>query len=238
MEVIVKDARPTRKEFSLDTSGFCLVDDHSNVSDWNDRSQLEGLYTSETEQLVKKITGADEVVVFEPTLRRVATTKEWQPFGSEVHVDYTAQTAEGLIANLLEKKGLDPRSFSRFQCINVWRALSPAPQDHPLGMCDARSVSIGECRPNYRIKVDALPDPDNLPSGEPDPTPAADMFEYRPYHRWWFFSDMTPEEGLVFKLYDSEDPGRRCPHTAFEDALRDGAVPRESIEIRTIVCYK
>lgn len=31
-DVIVKDARPTRSDFSLDTSGFCLVEDKSNVS--------------------------------------------------------------------------------------------------------------------------------------------------------------------------------------------------------------
>lgn len=208
------------------------------MSDWSDKSQLEGIYTLETEHLIKKMTGADEVMAFEPTLRRVATNTQWQLFGSEVHIDYTTLTAEALIDTILENKGLERSTFKRFQCINVWRALSPPPQDYPLGICDARSVGPDECKPNYRIKVDALPDPRNLPPGEPNQTPAADMFEYRPYHRWWFFSDMVPEEALVFKLYDSEESGERCPHTAFEDTLRVGTKPRESIEIRTIVCYK
>jgi hypothetical protein len=200
--------------------------------------QTQGLYTSETERLIKTITGADEVVGFEPTLRRVATTLQWQPFGSEVHIDYTTQTAEELIDTLLQAKGLDRTLFTRFECINLWRALSPAPQDYPLGICDARSVGPNECRPNYRIKVDVLPDPEDLPTQEPNPTPAADMFEFRPYHKWWFFSDMTAEEALIFKLYDSEKRGMRCPHTAFKDGLRANSKPRESVEIRTVVCYK
>jgi hypothetical protein len=184
------------------------------------------------------MTGAGEVMVFEPTLRRNSTTSQWQPFGSEVHVDYTTQTAEELIDIFLQKNGLERSSFKKFQCVNVWRALSPAPQDYPLGMCDARSVRPHEFRANYRIKVDILPDPTNLPTDEPTPTPAADMFEYRPYHKWWFFSDMKPHEALVFTLYDSENPGKRCPHTAFHDSLRPGTFPRESIEIRTIACFK
>ncbi len=188
-----------------------------------------------------ELTGADKVIVFEPTLRRASTTTAWQPFGSEVHVDYTHQTAEHLISTFLAKEGLKRADYNRIMCINVWRALSPGPQDYPLGMCDASSVGPDECRANQRIKVDALPDPNNIPLEEPDPaTPAADMFVYKTHHRWWFFSDMKVDEGLVFKLYDSDASARapRCPHTAFHDLHRQNTKPRASVEIRTIVCFK
>lgn len=186
--------------------------------------------------MIKELTGADEVMVFEPTLRRKSTTPKWQPFGAEAHIDYSKETAEGLFSMFLEKKGMSRSNFTKFQCINVWRALSPAPQDYPLGVCDARSVTMDEFRPCYRIHLQKLPDPEDLPIEEPNPTPAADMFEYRPQHQWWYFSDMGFEEALVFKLYDSEDLRKRCPHTAF-NSLRVGAKPRESIEIRTVAGF-
>ena len=64
-------------------------------------------------------------------------------------------------------------------------------------------------------------------------------FVYKPSHEWRYFSDMTKDEALVFKLYDSDCKkgftSWRCPHTAFHDT-REGTVPRESVEVRT-VCY-
>ncbi|KAJ2894627.1 hypothetical protein MKZ38_007377 [Zalerion maritima] len=241
-DMTIRDGRPVRSAFALETTGFCLVDHPSRVTDWDSKDQQGTVYSREMEELILAMTGADRAFVFEPTLRRASTTTAWQPFGSEVHVDYTTCTAENLIQSFLDGAGVQRSDFSRIQCINVWRALSPGPQDHPLGVCDASTVGPGECHANPRIHVDVLPDLDNLsPNDEPGPdTPAADMFEYRQHHRWWFFSDMTADEALVFKLYDSDDGARapRCPHTAFHDATRAGARPRESIEIRTVVCFK
>ena len=90
-----------------------------------------------------------------------------------------------------------------------------------------------------RIKLDVLPDKENIPEVEPDldSHAATDVFEYSPEHKWWYFNDMKSDEAIVFKLYDS-DQVTRVPHAAFHDSLREGTKPRESVEIRTIVCYK
>lgn len=241
-DVDVRDARPTREDFTLEGTGFCLVDHVSKVSDWDDVEEQTNIYSREMEQLVTSLTGADKVYVFEPTLRRASTNSKWQPFGSEVHVDYTRRTAENLLSSFLTKDNRLVTDFSRYQCINVWRVLSESPQDYPLGICDATTVGRHEHRAMTRIKVDILPKGlDDLPSEEPHPdTPAADMLEYRDYHRWWFFSDMAPDEALIFKLYDSDQAAKapRCPHTAFHDDSREGTKPRASIEIRTIACFK
>ncbi|KAI1610006.1 hypothetical protein EDD37DRAFT_649271 [Exophiala viscosa] len=241
-DVNVRDARPMRKDFSLERKGFTLVDHASKVSDWDDTEQQSGIYSREIEQLITSMTGADKVYVFEPTLRRAITNSQYQPFGSEVHVDYTRQTAENLISSFLAKDNKQMTDYSRYQCINVWRVLSESPQDYPLGMCDATSVLSGDFREMKRIRVDTLPTGlDDLPPQEPPPdTPAADMFEHRTQHSWWFFSDMGVDEALVFKLYDSDQSAKapRCPHTAFQDRVREGTKPRASIEIRTIACFK
>ncbi len=65
------------------------------------------------------------------------------------------------------------------------------------------------------------------------------LYAASPRHRWGYFSDMTPEEALVFLAYDSADqrvPG--CPHSAFDDPTCPAdAVPRISCEIRAYVYW-
>lgn len=57
-------------------------------------------------------------------------------------------------------------------------------------------------------------------------------------HRWYYMSEMTPDELVVFKGYDSDQsqPGWRCPHTAFELPDCEHETSRKSIEAR-IVCF-
>ena len=89
------------------------------------------------------------------------------------------------------------------------------------------------------IRVDKLPDLDKLgPIDDEDGLPAAYLFAYKQTHRWYYFSDMKQNELLLFKLYDSANPYGRCPHAAFLDEGREGAIARESVEIRTIVYFK
>jgi hypothetical protein len=134
----------------------------------------------------------------------------------------------------------DPNlQYSRFQCINLWRAISSPPQDWPLAVCDAQTVDPTEGIPNAMIRVDTIPDLNNLGPLEEDPTrPEAFLFEYHPEYRWYYFSDMKDDELLVFKLFDSANEKGRCPHAAFHDEACFGAVSRESVEIRTILYFK
>lgn len=56
-----------------------------------------------------------------------------------------------------------------------------------------------------------------------------------------YSSNMTKNEVIVFKLYDSDgkkgSKSWRCPHTAFNDG-RVGSIPRGSIDVRTICYFK
>jgi hypothetical protein len=52
---------------------------------------------------------------------------------------------------------------------------------------------------------------------------------------------MQPDEALLLKCFDSATDGRArfAPHTAFEDPTAPSdALPRESIEIRTLVFHE
>ena len=58
-----------------------------------------------------------------------------------------------------------------------------------------------------------------------------------PAHRWFFFSDLTPDEAIVFKGYDS-DPAEPfgCLHGAFRHPHPGRVtVPRTSAEMRVFV---
>jgi hypothetical protein len=69
--------------------------------------------------------------------------------------------------------------------------------------------------------------------------PAAAVFHFSPAHRWWYFSNMTRDEVLLFKFHDS-DPTKalRTPHTAFQDPSFADARIRESVEFRTIAYFE
>ena len=57
-------------------------------------------------------------------------------------------------------------------------------------------------------------------------------------HRWYYASEMTPDEVILIKGWDSLDDGRTRfnAHGAFElDDTDETTPPRESIELRTLV---
>ncbi len=95
--------------------------------------------------------------------------------------------------------------------------------------------------PNTMFVVDKIPEREEMlrPMPDEDKAIAAAIFQYRPQHRWWYFSNMTREEALVFKFHDSRRVRPwRVPHTAFFDNTRPDARPRESIEARSIAYFR
>lgn len=187
------------------------------------------------------MTGADKVIAFGIVVRQTKPSgPNFQPPASDVHVDWTSRRAHALAKDLISKSDEPDFKYSRFICVNLWRAISPPPQDYPLAVCDARTVTSTSATANYMIGIDKIPDMSNrdaLPDGPI--VSEADLFAYDEKQQWYYFSDMHQEEILAFKLYDSEKDttGGRCPHTAFLDD-RDGTNPRESVEIRSVVYFK
>jgi hypothetical protein len=185
------------------------------------------------------LTGADEVtIISSPVLRQNKDEpgSTHQPRAVDVHTDYSPENAEWAA----KERGLKIGDYSRFVFLNVWRVLTPPPQDWPLAVIEANSVEEDEGVPYPMIIVPSIPE--KLPM-VPQPSTHIEgaNFVHRPTHKWRYFSDMTQDEVLVFKLYDSDrrkgSKNWRCPHTAFHDK-REGTVPRESVEVRTICYFK
>jgi hypothetical protein len=180
--------------------------------------------------LIRTITGADKVVIVSPPVLR--QNKEdpgstYQPRALDVHTDYSPRGAERTVENRYEGD-----TYSRALFLNIWRPLTPPPQDWPLAFIDARTVGADEGVPYPMFIVDKIPD--KLPM---DPLPPYHVLVHEPEHQWRYFSDMTVDEVLVFKLYDSDckkgSKSWRVSHTAFLND-EEGAIPRESVEVRTI----
>jgi hypothetical protein len=216
---------------SLDIEGCVLVSHRSEVADFADPEQVALIHVPEIESLLKEVTGCDyAAVVSRGILRFSERLGENERHDNShparfAHVDVSAETGVQFRA----KSAPEGRTVVRSAQYNVWRAISGAPQDVPLALCDARSVAGPEL-----IKADAIFDP-----------PGAPEFSFEGYvvahdagHHWLWFSDMTPEEAIVFKTSESDPERAQCiPHVAFDNPeAPDDAPARVSVEMRA-TCY-
>jgi hypothetical protein len=234
--VTIRNGRPYVDDFGLDRSGFTLLHHVSAVDDFGDPAQLDGTYTAEACDLVRRALGADEIVSVGWVIRRASQDLHGaQPPASDVHVDTHPGRADGRMT------AAAPRGepYQRAVMTSLWRAFSPPPQDWPLALLDYRSVADSEGEPNLLLFVDELPAPDDVPEiADLDSMPAGTIFAPQPRHRWWFFPDLTADEALLFKLHDTDHSVPwRVPHTAFEAPYAAAAIPRESVEFRTIAFF-
>jgi hypothetical protein len=232
----IRDARAAGPSSSLDREGFTLVPHRSAVSEFRDMDTVQRVYLPEIQQLMLGLTGAERILMTPGAVLRFGERSK--EFGSRVntrparfvHVDYTPQSAPGLVGPLLEAAGIKLRSGQRYAGYNIWRVLSEPPQDVPLAVCDARTVQAVDL-----VTGDAVFDAPNQPEWGFE----AFLVRPNPAHRWCYFPNMTRNEALIFKAYDT-DPARpvRVPHVAFDDpTCPPGVPPRASVEVRCFALF-
>ena len=127
--------------------------------------------------------------------------------------------------------GVDLADVERWALFNMWRSTTPPPQDHPLAVCDARTIG-----PDDGVPVMAVTE---IRGGGGELEFATTGYMHNPGHRWCWFRDMTPDEVLVFATHDS-DPARphQVAHTAFTDpSCPPGTPTRASVEIRGLALF-
>jgi hypothetical protein len=230
----VEDARCRIVAPSLEREGFALVAHTSAVKDFRDAAEVARIHPQEIVRLVAELSGADRVVVGSPGVLRFSekSADSGQLNNSRparfIHIDISDPTARAFAERSRPTDVSKP--LCRFAHYNVWRVLSPPPQDVPLAVCDARSVSQEDL-----LEADAVFD---VP-GKPEWSFEGLVVRYNPQHRWSYFSDMTRDEALVFKTNDSDSSQpHHVPHTAFNDpTCPDGVPPRASIEMRAVAYW-
>jgi hypothetical protein len=243
--VFVRNARPLVDHITFESHGFMLTRFRTGFSDFRSRELVEQAYLPEVAGFVKELVGADSALVIDWLARSSAEgSTSAHPPANDVHVDYTPELSEWMARMMLAKANMRDYPFRHFVAINCWRSFTPAPQDWPLGLCDARSVGPEEGAVHGIVHVDAVPRMEDVPETWPDDPSVPksydfSAFRFNPAHEWYYFPDMSPDEVLLFKNYDSSRTGAwRVPHAGFKDPGCAATQPRESIEVRVVAFYR
>jgi hypothetical protein len=227
---VVTDVSGDEDKYSLDSHGFQYCRHKSIEKDFTDENAIRAAYYEECRKLLKDITGASRVHIFNHKVRRGPT--QWHHLGlhnlanrgpvTKTHVDQSYHGAELRLrwefpddANELLRK--------RYQIINIWRPIETIVKD-PIAVADA----------------DSVPDADLVGADmtEEDFKGESWVVRHNPNHRWYYKHRMTPEDVLLIKCFDSNTSvARRSLHSAFEDPAHRARESRQSIEVRCLVCY-
>jgi hypothetical protein len=230
--VPIFNGRQSARSFSLDRGGFELVRHPTVVRDFYDDEEVKRVYYPLAEAFLRAALRADRVVIFDHTVRRrVAGAPDIRGAGprqpaTRVHVDQTVTSGPNRVREHLPGEA-DELLKGRVQVINLWRPIRGPVRDTPLAICDGQTVAEGDL-----IASDLI---------YPNRRGETYSVKYNPSHRWFYFPDMTPDEAILLKCYDSATNGstRFAPHTAFVDPTTAAdAPPRESIELRTLVFHR
>lgn len=264
-----RDAQPT-----LADNGFALCKAPLTTAeiDFLDHDQVVGRYYHACAELIRAASGANLVAAFDHNIRSVSGNRskrqarggqQVQPPLHMVHGDYTLTSAPQRLRDLAKPPSqndtyrgqlsdgqslLDPAQVEqvlgsgRFAIINLWRNIAAEPvASHPLALCDATSVDPSD------LVVFEIHYADRI--GENYYAKHADR------HRWHFFSDLTRDEPLLIKQWDSQgtlasSEGRQADasdvkqpstfsfHSAFDDTSQPPDAPdRWSIEVRCVALY-
>ncbi|GIZ38726.1 hypothetical protein CKM354_000213100 [Cercospora kikuchii] len=252
--VRITDLRSTDNHFTVDEHGFQFLKYSGPVGQkyesFEKEDTIKEVILKEAEELIKKTTGASNVWALHHVVRRdpapeaehipadVPDDAVWNSKNTpalHVHIDQSYRGADLMLPHLKFEGAEYFRSKAqnrRWAVINLWKPLKTITRQ-PLAICDATSVPESDLRP-YPMMVRA---DDALDTQERE-------FELwhvmaNPEHKWYWPSEMKPDEALLIKCFDSKLEGvaRRAPHSAF-NLPDDQGPPRESIEIRCAVLWE
>ncbi|KAF2106364.1 methyltransferase [Lophiotrema nucula] len=240
-KVKVQDARANMSKFNLDDNGFAFQADSSSGAteiieafEQNDDDKVRELYYPHVARLIKRATGASEVLVFNHTVRRRNPSvglfgggKGGQQPASTVHCDQTSTGAMRRVKQYLGDQA-EEKLKGRCMIVNVWRPIKGPVQDWPLAMMDGTSAAPSHLHPTdlWKKQFDFLGQTMNISHSEDQ--------------RWYYLSNHSVDEVTFIKIWDSGEnvPAKLCPHSAFEDpSTPEGAPLRESVEARALVFY-
>jgi hypothetical protein len=227
-QVTIHDVRGDEQSYTLDGQGFQIHPHVSAEKDFDDDERIKDQYYAETRKLLQDVTGASRVFIFDHTIRGQNPGAENSPMNrgpvQAVHIDQSYDAAKSRVPHHLPEDA-EELLKGRYQIINVWRPIRTVKRD-PLAVAEAGTVS----------------DSDLIVTGLIYPTRKGETLQvrYNPEQKWFYKSNLTPEEVILIKCFDSKTDGRarRVPHTAFTDpTAAEDAPARKSIEVRALVFH-
>jgi hypothetical protein len=230
----IRDARAVQQNLSLDREGFVLAEHRSAVAGSHDLELLGRDYHAEMQEMLKSLTGA-RAVLPQRTGLLIRFGERSKEQGSAkparfAHLDYTTEWAHRFVALVTGWERASLPAYRRFAIYQTWRATSQPPQDNSLAICDGRTV-----RDRDTVEFDVAIGPEEVPGN----TFVSRVCYHNAAHEWYYFSNLTRDEVIVFKAFDSAIPDAlNAAHTAFDDpSAPANAVPRASVEARFIAFF-
>lgn len=237
-EVVVHNARLLNPKPTLDSHGFQLV--HAPHSfDLLDTDVVVNEFYAHCRQVLKQVTGCSSVVGGgheyrngfggESGERGIKPTPNGSAgaYAGGIHSDMCAVVEDAFSKIIPQGR--------HFESINIWRSVKKGElvQTMPLCVCDMRSV-----------------DPKDIVFG--DGTATGNIRQYykvvdqrvvfSPNQRWYYFPDMSDDEVLLFRQYDTRQEElnlRTVFHTAAADPNTPPDAPmRYTIEVRMQAVYE
>ncbi|KAE8414599.1 hypothetical protein BDV36DRAFT_239050 [Aspergillus pseudocaelatus] len=225
--VPIRDMRPKKETLSIHREGFIFADFESQLTyeDYFDESKLRSVLAEEIRQLLIDRLGVKACFIHECVFRRrdsgpSADGNVGSPV-PEAHTDYTLNYAHKLIGELA-RSDADLIRTRKFQMINVWKPLRGPLRDWPLALCDYSTLNRDDLVPVDEVHREGILESHSI--------------QYNPSQKWYYLSDQTPNEVLIFRSVDSVIYGE-VPHAAFCDPRYPNESPRESVELRVLVVY-
>jgi hypothetical protein len=181
---LVTDVSGDEPKYTLDSHGFQYCRHDSQDKAFIDERTTRSTYYQEGEQLLKHVTGANRVHIFNHKVRRGPT--HWHDLGfdnlknrgpiTKIHVDQSYVRAERRLRCELPDEA-DELVKKRHQIIDVWRPIETIMKD-PIGVADVGSV----------------PDSDLVGAEmtEEDFRGEQWVVRYNPEHQWYYKYRMTP----------------------------------------------
>lgn len=220
--VELTDARSLPHPPSLDREGFELHRLPFDEYDFETEQWIYEVYNPRSLDLIQKLTGAPFVATLYNGLVmfRDTGTNEPAPAAEFVHIDQTRDAIAPFIEMAADET--TRRRYPRVQLFNLWRVMTPPPQDVPLALCDQRTVFEDDWVFGKTVH-----------GGETEGVPLTTSV-YNPAQKWYYFSDVTPDDVIVFKANDTQrNVPMGCLHGAFRHpGNMAGAIPRASSELR------
>ncbi|MEO9468759.1 CmcJ/NvfI family oxidoreductase [Parasphingorhabdus sp.] len=221
-DVKVSDLRDSDWTPAFQRDGIEFVNHRSAVKDFEKGEGWQATYDQELVDLLKARIGATEVIVFDHTVRIDDTNAPRRP-ARNVHNDYNEAGAEQRLVDLVGERRSKEFQDAGYSFVNVWRPVENVIKSSPLGFIDPRSMQSDDWMDIGLVYPDRLGQILGVANNQT--------------HQWFYQSDMTPDEAIIFNIYDN---GGR-PHLAHSalDLSSDAqaSIPRKSIESRTLVRY-
>lgn len=222
-QVAVRDARGL--DWDLDVCGFVNVTHSVGALDFSKREMIERDYYESANKLVRHVARADIAFPYEHFVRWGKSDDFVNGYARFLHGDKIINQPMRYMQDKFDEFGLDwgQNENWSFSSYNTWQPIENVVVQYPLALIDARSIDTHE------ISTYLWAAPDNVQME------IAPIFSTA--HEIYFFSDLRPDEMLIFKQLDTR-PNRAitCLHSAFYDPSAPD-VPRKSIEVRWLCAH-